>query len=300
MKLPILPLLALGLVSALTLQAEDKTYNLKIERENQVGTKTKETLSGTNMQKQTVSMGGQVVQEMAEKFSGKISGTREVLAVDARKRVSKIKFTVEKMTTKTDDEPEKEALEAGKEIVVESAAGESKCTVDGQEPAPEVRKLAGLVFEVAKEDKPETTIDDAFNTQEPRKPGAEWKADLAKLLKSMPADMPFDIETEGSSGKISFPEVKDVEGTPCCRVQINLDLKVKGLKGLPPEMKPTGASLKVEMKGALPEKATLPALDESMTMNMDFAGTMATPDGQEAQIKITNEMHKEGQARLVK
>jgi len=249
----------------------------------------------------SVVMDDKVVQEKTEKISGKLSGVLEVVETNARKKTTKFKFVVDKMTLQKDDEAESTPLAAGTEILVQRGKdGKIGGLVMGKEVDEDIVKLLDLFFELPKDKEPAIHTDEAFGTDQPHKPGSEWALDIAKVIKSMPEDMPFEVDVDGSSGKMAFPEVKTVDGTECSSVQAKMLLKVKAMKDMAPGMKITKAAVDLSMKGLLPTDPALPDFGGTMKMDFNFVGTMATPDGNSAVFKVKAAREKTGDIRPLK
>ncbi|MBP7949190.1 MAG: hypothetical protein KA004_05995 [Verrucomicrobiales bacterium] len=298
MKFALFPLFALVLAALPTSRAEEKTYTVKLEREDHKGQKTKEKITASNAQAQTVTVGGKVVQEQNETLSGTLTGVREVLEINEKKKATKFKFAVEKLTVKKGEEDAQELLSGGTVMVVQRKKdGQMSFTVEGEEADEDTKKVLDIMFELPKEKEPEVGDDEAFGTNEPRKPGTEWDLDMEKLLKSMPEDMPFQVDVAGSSGKMNFAGVKEVDGTECCQMKADVKLKVKGMKGMPAEMKSTKAGVRLTIDGLLPTDNALPEFASTMTMNLEFAGSITGPDGNPALIKVKVDTKKSSETR---
>ena len=301
MKFKALPLLLLALVFASPARAEDKTYRIKLDREDQKGAKTKEVLSGSSSQGMTVSVDDKVVNEKTEKLAGKLSAVREVLEVNEHHKATKLKFTIDKLVLQKDDEAASTPLASGAELLVQrDKDGKISGLVNDKEVDEDVAKLLDILVDLPKDKEPEMKADEAFGTDQARKPGSAWALDIGKVFKSMAGEMPFEVDAEASNGKMAFPEVKTVDGVECCRVQADIAFKVKIMKDMPAEMKTKNAAVSVSVQSLEPVDSALPAFGGTMKLNVDFAGSMTTPEGTAALIKIKVVREKTGDIRPVK
>jgi hypothetical protein len=279
------PFLAAALFLLPAVAQDAKTYTIKMERPDVKGTKFDVKIASKQKMAQQVIVGGQVVQEGEELIDGLLEGEVETLAVDDKGKNSKLSVKVKKFT-KLEDEGQKVLVPAGKEIIGELKDGKEVFTVEGEAVDPQAAKLLTEMMPLGSKSRKEVDENEVFGLEKPRAVGSEWDLSVAKIIDSMPADMPFEIVEDGSSGKMKLEKIGDYHGIKSYFLTGTIKLKVKNFQGMPPDLKVNKSNLEMSISGAVPVDESVPELAPSLKMTMEMAGSMKTPDGAVATIKV--------------
>ena len=177
---------AAALLAAFSLTAAAEDYDLRklVERKFEAGSKYSETTIEESAQKQTVSQGGQVLQEQNNTKASTQDRLVEVLSTGDEGKPTKIRYTYKSMTT-TEAGEEKSVEVEGLIVTVDMTGEVAKIEAEGGKeiPAPLLAKLeAGAKKNMSdkKKEGPEALL--------PEKPvaiGAEWTKEPTEALKSM-------------------------------------------------------------------------------------------------------------------
>ena len=177
--------------------------------------------------------------------------------------------------------------------------GDLSVSVEGKELDGDARKLADLFFDLPNVPAPKVSLDQAFGTDQPRKPGTTWTTEIPSVLDSLPATVPFEPLAEGSSTRFSFPEVKDVDGTPCCHFTAEVKLNLRSFKDLPLELTPLKGQTVLTFDYLLPEDPALPEAASTGGVTLEFSAAFTGRQGERGVIRFSTTRQVEVRSRRV-
>lgn len=200
---------------------------LKIDRPEKVGSKSEISIKSLDRETTQTKYEGTPLAEEKTYGAGSIRAIREVLAVGANGRATKLKLAIKslKFTADPNAEP-KELFPTGKEVTAELKAGETTFTVDGKPAAAnldQALQLFGLV-----NDGPDSDV--MFNTNVPHAVGDEWNADLREATKHGSFGT-FTFDLRASTGKVRLERIEKVNGIECYIVTCKMTLIPSGMVG---------------------------------------------------------------------
>ena len=302
MKLNFAPLLSVAFLfaSVSPLLADGKSYVLKLHHDAVKGQKSQDHYKVKSTTSQKVLVAGNVVQEEVKEFETEAIGVRETLEVSPHKKPTQIKFTVEKFLHKTNEESGSKLKQGA--VIIGKLGEEDKetFTVDGEDPDADLAEALALIFEMSPDGEKKIDDDTIFNTKEPHEVGTTWSANVGAIIDSMPEDLPFELEEKDAKGSVKFPAIKTEQGLECAEVVIEANLKPKKIKGMPPELKPKRAEVKVTEERLVPLDGATPTLTAAQKMDFTFSGTMTTPEGGEAKIEVGTVLSRSLESKLLK
>lgn len=114
---------------------EAKKYQLKLDRPDKAGDKSREELSATLEKSQRITQKGKVLKEDVSDTKVSLTGTLEILEVSDKGKIRKLTFKVEKFTVQEEDQTEEQPLKEGTVITGTAVAGKekNKFEVDGKD-----------------------------------------------------------------------------------------------------------------------------------------------------------------------
>jgi len=294
-------LLTLFASVAIVAVCQAESYTLKLTRPEKVGNKAEVSAKGTDQISQKTAVGGEVVKDEKTYGSGSLDAVREVLAVSAKGKPTKLKFTVKSLQYTADkDVAPKEILAGGKEIIAVVKGKENSFTIDGDAADETMTKALKLVISLGDESNA-TDADAMFNTKQPHAVGDEWDAGIDELIKSMGADTPIQFDPKACTGKIKLERVEKVNGIECCILTGSITLLVPpAVRGVPEGTDFTGSTVKISLNCPVPTDPAAPEIGGKFVMDMALKADINTPNGGKGKFNMANKMVREESAKPVK
>jgi len=278
-----------------------ESYTLKLTRPEKVGNKAEVCAKGTDQVSQKTTVGADAIKAESTYGSASLDALREVLAVTAKGKPTKLKFTVKSLQY-TDDKAiaPKEILAGDKEIIAVVKGKEKSFTIDGEEAGETMAKALNLVISLGDETNA-TDADAMFNTKLPHAVGDEWDAGIDELIKSMGADTPIQFDPKACTGKIKFERVEKVNGIECCILTGSITLLVpRAVRGVPEGTDFTGSTVKISLNCPVPTDPAAPEIGGKFVMDMALKADIKTPNDGRGTFSMANKMVREENANPVK
>lgn len=220
---------AAGLLAAFACTAGAQDYDLKklLDREPAVGAKLHEVETESQVQKQTVSQGGNVVQSTDDKLLSSSDRVVEILAVGENKKATKRKVTYSSLKMSKNGEEKVIAVE-GLVITVDATGDEVVITAEGGKEIPDELKMS-LEAEATKDKNAEDKGPKDLMPEGTVKMGGEWTMSGLEAAKAL--GLPEDgIDAEASSFKGTLSAG---EGEGRLKVTLKIHVVYKTFQGMP-------------------------------------------------------------------
>jgi hypothetical protein len=287
MRPPLIVLAVLVLLPALSRAADDKTYELKLERPYTVGHKTKVEALGAYRNKLVARTEGEDPKSVDESAGVRLDGVSEVKAVTKGGRRTKVAFTVSNCTLMV-GQKERQLLPEGKVVEARWEKDTTKYKVDGKDVPDELTEIFDLVLELP--DPEGATDDEIFRTAGKKKVNDSWSIDPAVTKKEFER-IGLKVKEDDLWGETTLLEETKVGDKPA--VKLKTEFKVKSLSG--PGRKPDAkfkllaGTLSVQATATLPLDETLQATAETVKVNSTGELLGKNDDGKEVKISRTTE-----------
>lgn len=221
---------AAALVAAFAFTAGADEYDLVklADRNHAVGATYHEVNSETEHQKQTVSQGGNVVQQMDRSKTTSYDRTVEVLAVNDKGKPTKTKVTFKSFSLKQGEETKDLSVD-GLVVTVDASGDATTVTAEGGKEVPgEVEEF--LKAEASKAKNKDEKGPRQLLPENPVAMGAEWSKDPTKAVEQMgiPA---AGLDTAASSCKGTLTKGE----THALKINLKLHLVFTTFQGMPCE-----------------------------------------------------------------
>lgn len=270
----ILPLLAaMALAGPLAIAADD-AYLVPVDRPVKVGQVQNLLLEGESTFRTEIQVNGGELSAENESWTAVLEGKLEVLEVAPDGDASALNLTVKKFSL-TYDGKTTEPVKPGGVIKGKRIGDVTEFSIDGGQTGEKLTSVLKVMLPLSNpEDKTLRDENKGFGLDKPRKAGEHWEVDGKDLAATMPPDMPFSFNPEKTKGKMRLVEIIEKDGVKAALIQGEIELKVTGMKELPPGFKTNKGSMTMAVDGLFPLDATKPSLREGTSMNFDFTGGM--------------------------
>ena len=263
--------------------AED--YVVKFDRSMKVGDKYGVSGAATEDVAKTISADGKIIRDEKSKSKVSIIADVSVLKVNKRGRPIAVACVIKSMEVERDG---KTSPSLAKDSLVEITVVDKRqvCKIKGSEIPPAVAKPLNSVIRLAKFD---STDEDVFGTDKPRKVGEKWNVDKKRMIADM-ATTGLQLSPTNIEGSAKLLRTITVDGRECVLVETQFKLNKLTTPKLPPSLKIKSADMKVVSQTTLPIDNVTPivASDDTMTIILVMEGAM-NPKAPKMRIEVRNE-----------
>jgi len=258
-------LVGLGLWLSSSALAED--YEVRLLRPAKVGQTCRESATGTQKQKLTVTMNGQVAQEKTDEFTIEFESEITVLEVDKNGEVSKESHSVIKCDTVRDGARDV-LLAPGSILVATASETGTKFEAQGGPVAPNIAQALELVISV---DKDGETDDQMYGTRERRKVGDTWPINPEAMASNLRRHK-AEAQKENVDGTMTLAGLIKVGEVQCLDVRGAITFKNVGVP-MGPGFKTQKQSANLSFEAKVPVDTSLGRPGESSKMHMELRAT---------------------------
>jgi hypothetical protein len=262
--------------------AEEKAYEILLDRPTKPGAAYRVVTTGTNVERQVITAAGLVVEDKQTEVSVELSASVVVLGVDEHGRASKVKLLVDTSSIRRGEE-RSEPFAKGTEVIMSVEEGQERYTVGGEAVPPDVAKALRLVDSLPTTDE---TDDEVFGTKEKKRVGDSWPVDSKRAGESF-REPGMTIADEAITGETKLVAVTNVDGTEALTIEARIVMDGIGMD-MPADFKVTESRLEAGFKGTFPVDLSRGRLDTSLTGSMVLKATGTNgPGGPEVTIEAT-------------
>jgi len=277
-------------VFSIAARADDKQYEIKMDRPGEVGREIFITETGTVAI--TVSYKdatGKVVTGPQQKYSAELAATEKALAIEAVSHsATKVQLTVKKFLK--DNDP---LVPEGAVVVIEDRGDGAKVTVDGDEADADLAGVLGMFVNVSS---PKNHISEAdvFQPDKPQKIGGSWHP-AAKALSEYYTSLNYHVDPADVSATVTLEDVTSGPRGPVLHLVSTLEMTNLRSDWKDNQSVKNG-KMKVESTGAMAAdpKDVHGEGHRHMTFDADMNGK--SPDGKVFEYHLTMERSMDGKS----
>jgi hypothetical protein len=279
-----LPLFAVLFALIPTMVPGEEGHLIPVDRALKAGDKIKLAIEGDTVSRMVVKAGGEIVQDEDTEWKASLEATRTIDKIDARGDATQLTLEIHKSSV-TRDGKTGDLLPAGTVVkAVAKPEGKDEFSVEGEPVEESVREVLNDLVDLAMGEGAKGDENKAFGVDQPRKPGDEWDMNVAELIATLPPEIPLILDPAATKGKMKFVELTDTADGKAALLQGQIELVLKGLRGLPPNASFDGSSFTVALDGIFPLDPNKPAAREGMSMIMTMKAKIPTGDGKVAEM----------------
>lgn len=274
---------------AVSVFAQEATYEIKLHRPSEVGGKHRLEVHGKREESQVTRTEAQTIGERKRAVSVELVSEVTVLEVNSVGKSRRESHKIVKFT-KTEGDTTRSLLDAGTEVVATASGIRADFTVDGAPASAEVAEALRLVVSCAED---ETTDDDVFGTKEAVKVGQSWPVNSAVIARELTNNIGVAIAPEDVSGQMTLKGISEHSGVKCFDISGEATMKVT--PPLPAGLTVEKSEVIVRLSGVFPLDMRMQRVESTLEMNAETtAKGKPSPDAPEVTTEIRLFRSKEG------
>lgn len=278
---------------ATTPSGESASYPIHLQRAHHVGERYLVVDEVTQREQRTVTVSGQVVEDVDQTTTVRLAAAVQVLEVDANGKAVRLRYQVQSCERTKAGEVQP-LLRHGQVVEVETAAtrGEARMTIDGAPATDEQLEALDAVITLTRSAKNDDAL---FGSTTPRAAGETWQPDFAAIAESLSSASPFRLDAARMSGSVRLVERRNEGPVPGLVVEAEVDAVDARMNGLPPGTNVRRGELRLEMGGFFPLDEAMPPLVQTTGLAVALDLDVPTPQGT---ADMTVRVTMQGQKRI--
>jgi len=244
--------------------AKAADYQIKLIRPAKVGAEYKVAVAAEQAMKNVTKEGDKVVKEEANKMSVDFAAAVKVVEVDKNGEPSKVSMTVDKCVVKI-GAAEQSPIAKGTVVVGSVKNNHDVFEVGGKAVDPDAAEILAMVVSLGKGG---TSDDETFGAKDRKKVGDKWDVNAAAFAKGG-EESGIAVSKDDVKGTVTLVKAETMGTVDCLDIQGDVTVgKIVPPMPIPPGFKVEKAALQAHLGGKFPVDLALPAVEQSMGMNM--------------------------------
>ena len=267
---------------------ETKTYPIKFTRAEKKGDQYNLKASSKDTSDQKLIIKDKIVRREKKDTAVALEGQAEVIEVNSRGLMTKLKLAVKKFTVRSGEDPMKNAAKAGQVLTVEFANLKASFSLDGKPVDAEIANILELIF-LQPESPFKGGLDDLFGSEVPRSINTQWNGKAEGVIKQFQPLMKFAGHEADPICTVKLDKLVKQSGLESCVITSSTKFKPTGFQEKAGEAKTTksDATFIFQTSHTLPVDVTLPEVAAETIVQFDLKSHLVDESGHEAQITLT-------------